>query len=181
MRSLRALVIAVVAATLVVAVPTAAAAVRLTLPVGSLPGWHATGVSLRIGRLDLAAGLPRRLVAAIDGATVQSSAATGKNGRLRSDAFVFGSASAARRVLSGVAARPSRNDRARRRDQLPVRARDKERKHGGLAQRRADRRDRAQALASGTSGSAATALRYAVLAEGWLDFATARHPMGQGP
>ncbi len=44
--------------------------------------------------------LAARLVAAIDGAMVQSSAASGRSGRGRSDAFVFGSVSAARRVLS---------------------------------------------------------------------------------
>ena len=161
--------IAGVAATIVVAVPTATAAVRLTLAVGSLPGWHATGASLRIGRLDLAAGLPRRLVAAIDGATLQSSAATGKNGRLRSDAVVFGSAGAARRVLSGWRhVHRATTVHAGAISYLSARGTQHETKVAWRSGARVGvivlRPARAR-----TSGTAATALRYAVLAGGWLD------------
>ncbi|MGO9753733.1 MAG: hypothetical protein ACLP8S_06170 [Solirubrobacteraceae bacterium] len=100
MRSVRIFAIAVVAAMLVVVVPMAAADVGLTLSTSNLPGWHAVGAPVRTGRMDLAAGLARGPVAAIDNAMLQTSAAADGGGRVRSDAFVFGSASVARRVLS---------------------------------------------------------------------------------
>lgn len=100
MRSLRAFLIAVVAAVSVVVVPVAVAGVRLTLPASSLPGWHPTGTSVGLARRDLAASLPHGPAGAVDGAQTQTSAARGPGGRLRSDAFVFGSANRARWVLA---------------------------------------------------------------------------------
>ena len=100
MRSLRVFGIAVAAAASGVVAPVAVAGVQLTLPAGSIRGWHATGTSLRLARRDLAAGLPQRIAGKVAGAQAQTSAASGPTGRLRSDAFVFASANTAQRVLA---------------------------------------------------------------------------------
>lgn len=168
MRSVRTFVIAVVVATLGMAMPVAAAAVRLTLPIGNLPGWHARSVSVQTGRLDLAAGLPHRLVAAIDGALGQSEAASGKHGRLRSDAVVFASASTARRVLSTWGrVRHATTERVGANSYLSARRA----QQGSVVAWRNGARIGVivlKASRAGASGSAAQALRYAVLAGGWL-------------
>ncbi len=168
MRWIRASMVALVVAAPLVAAPAAAAATRLTLPVSSLPTWHATGVTQRIGRLDLADGLARNLTAEIDRATVESAAATGKTGRLRSDAVVFGSANTARRVLS--AWRLVHHATARRVGAISYLS-GRRTKNGNLIAWRSGARIGLIVLRLprvGASGAAAEALRYAVLAEGWL-------------
>jgi hypothetical protein len=90
-------VIVVVAAA---GVSTASADVGLVLPTASLPGLHATRVSVPAARADLAAGLPGRISSRVSRAAVQTAAAGGPGVRLRSDAFVFGSAGTARAVLA---------------------------------------------------------------------------------
>jgi hypothetical protein len=71
----------------------------LTLPVSNLPGLHAGSPAPRAATGDLAAGLAHPLVSLIHRAQLQTATASQRGARLRSDAFVFRSASLARRVL----------------------------------------------------------------------------------
>jgi von Willebrand factor type D domain len=87
------------ATTAIASVPAAAAAAQLVLAPGSIPGVHAGPPSAQASRADLAAGLQRSLVVSIDRAALQTSTLVGRLERVRSDAFVFGSTSAAVHVL----------------------------------------------------------------------------------
>ena len=159
------------------AVPAAEAAVRLTLPVGSLPGWHATGVIATDRAADLAAGLPQVSSRRSIGAMAQSSAATGNTGRLRSDASCSarrnrpggywppGGTSITHGPADGAVSYLRPADKAR-----SVVAWRSGARIGVIVLKgaRADGRFRRRRL------------RYAVLADGWLTLAAAHHRMGQG-
>ncbi len=161
------MVIAVIGATAVVAAPAAGASVRLTLPTGSLPGWHATRASVRTARRDLTDGITHDLRAAVGRAAVQSSVAHGKAGRLRSDAFVFSTARIARRVLA--AWQRGHHANAARHATVNYLFAASGRKHGVMIWRSAARIGAIVITTSGGApGIAAQALRYAVLANGWL-------------
>ena len=77
----------------------AAADSGLVLPVASLPGLHPRAAPIAVARADLAAGLRSRPATVAAQATVASASATGPEVALRSDAFVFSSATDARLVL----------------------------------------------------------------------------------
>jgi von Willebrand factor type D domain len=93
-----ALVLCAAAAALVAA--DRAAAAQLVLPASSLRGFHSASVSRQAAVADLAAGLPRSLVGVVAHTDVQVSALASRTQHVRSDAFVFGSARAAERVLA---------------------------------------------------------------------------------
>ncbi len=79
---------------------SAGAEVHLALPAGALPRLRAIATSPSRARLDLAAGLSRALARTVDGAVVDTAAATGPGQKLRSDAFVLASTRTAQRILS---------------------------------------------------------------------------------
>ena len=92
---------AIVALAILALAPQAAVAqVRLTFPAAGLPGLHASRVSQRTARNDLASRLSPRLAAFVGGAQAQVAAARGTGLDLRSDAFVFGSTRTARSVIT---------------------------------------------------------------------------------
>jgi hypothetical protein len=92
---------AVVLAAVAAAPACASAELRLTLPVGSLPGLHAAGAPRSAAEADLARGLAGSLNALARNALEQSAAGRGTGFVLRSDAFVFRTRRTAARVLSG--------------------------------------------------------------------------------
>lgn len=81
--------------------PPASAVTRLVLPPKALVGYKAAGLSRSDARADLSEGLSGKLRAAVRGAEVQASGASGRGRKVRSEAFVFSSSSRARQVLAG--------------------------------------------------------------------------------
>jgi hypothetical protein len=148
-------------------VTTAAADVSLVLPTPSLPGFHSTQASLRSARSDLAAGLSPGLAASVSRAQVQTAAASRSGLRVRSDAFVFGSAATAERVLQAWrrahhAGRVAVGDRGYSFTHRIA--------HTTFVAWRSQSRLGVLALTDGrgVSGPVAVAGKYAVLADSWL-------------
>ncbi len=93
-------VAAVLACALAVTAVGAGAETRLVLPAASLPGLRPAPAVPRVAQADLAARLSAQLTGVVDGALAQTATGTGSGQVVRSDAFVFGSASTASRVLA---------------------------------------------------------------------------------
>jgi hypothetical protein len=83
-----------------VAAAGAGAHLQLVLPTASLPGLHSVHSSRGAARDDLAGGLGAADAATVRQAQLETSAARGRNVKLRSDAFTFSSAEPALAVLS---------------------------------------------------------------------------------